>query len=325
MKKKSVIWGLFVFFAILGFLFLNKYSGGAVSKIVSTFTDNDFGFDKNTPGYANFAKLAQGCPRKDCIPSIDDPIFESVDAADEWLEEPDTVFVLKTGGEVRAYPQKILNWHEIVNDEIGGNPVAVTFCPLCGSGLAFDRSFEGEILEFGVSGKLHNNDLVMYDRNTNTLWQQITGEALVGKHFGKVLKQISMGTQTWESFKKDNPNAVVLSRETGYSRNYNQYPYGSYETDKSVNFPIEGGVDMTLHPKEVVFGIVVGQEAKAYRQKTLESEKNITDTVGGVSVNISYNNGNVSVRSTKTGDEISVTRLFWFAWKAFRPETTIYE
>lgn len=276
-----------------------------------------------TPGQENLSKLMQGCPGKDCIPSLDKPKFESVSAADRWLKPDDVIFSLNYKGESRAYPQRILNWHEIVNDVAAGDPIAITFCPLCGSALAFDRRVEGQVLEFGVSGKLKNNDLVMYDRQTDTLWQQITGEAIVGKLKGEKLKQISLDGLRWEQFVQENPQGKVLSRETGFSRDYSTYPYGTYEQDRETLFPVEGGPDETIHPKSVVYGIEVLGRFKAYPEDKLKKQK-VKDLVDNVAVEIADKNGDVTVKRLDTGEEIVPVRLFWFAWKAFHPETELY-
>ena len=124
--------------------------------------------------------LQQGCPVKDCIPSIDDPVYLTVEEADSELNPNDRIFGVSHNGEAKAFPQRIMNWHEIVNTFMGDTPVAITFCPLCGTAETFVREVNGEIAEFGVSGKLYNSDLVMYDRNEGSLWQQITGEAIIG-------------------------------------------------------------------------------------------------------------------------------------------------
>ena len=296
-----------------------------IMKKVTSISSGGFSIDKNTPGYETFRELISGCPFKDCIPSIDEPKFEGIKKADDWLEDDNVVFVLSYKNEVRAYPQRILNRHEIVNDEVGGTPVAITFCPLCGSALAFERTLENEVLEFGVSGKLHNSDLVMYDRQTESLWQQITGEAIVGKLIGKKLSQISMGTMLWSQFKETYDKGQILSRNTGRSKStYDIYPYGNYEEDASVTFPVEGGVDTTIHPKTVVFGIEVGGGSKAYPISKLEKELTIRDRVGGVSVEIRYDGGNVNARRLDNGSKLAETRLFWFAWKAFYPNTELY-
>lgn len=283
-----------------------------------------FDFDENTPGYDNYLQLSQGCPFKDCISSIDDPTFESVSDADEWLEPDDVVFALNYKGETRGYSQRILNWHEIVNDEVAGDSLAITYCPLCGSALAFESTVDGQVLKFGVSGKLHDNDLVMYDRNTESLWQQITGEAIVGEKFGTRLVQIPLSGMRWSQFKEDFPKAKVLSRDTGYSRNYDRYPYGSYEQDRTTLFPVSGGVDDTIHPKAVVYGVEIDKSFKAYQEDKIKNEGEVEDTLGGVKIKILYNNGDVAVERQDSGEEIPATRLFWFAWKAFRSETELY-
>ena len=283
-----------------------------------------FDFDENTPGYENYTKLLQGCPFKDCIPSIDNPVFESVSNADNWLNDDNVVFALDYKGEARAYPQRILNSHEIVNDVVADDPILISFCPLCGSALAFDRKVDGQTSEFGVSGKLLNNDLIMYDRQTESLWEQITGEAIVGEQFGKRLKQIPMSGMRWSQFKQEFPNGKVLSRDTGFSRNYDRYPYGTYEQDRSTLFPVEGGIDQTIHPKTVVYGVEVNGKFKAYEEDKIKAQGTIKDKIGGVEIEISYNNGDVTVKNLDTGEEVVATRLFWFAWKSFRPETKLY-
>jgi hypothetical protein len=291
-----------------------------------------FSVNKDTPGYENFKELRQGCPFKDCIPSIDQPQFETAPEADKWLNDNDVVFALDYKGVQRAYPQRILNWHEIVNDIVSRDPIAVTFCPLCGSAITFDRRVKldsggDQVLEFGVSGKLHNNDLVMYDRQSESLWQQITGEAIVGKFFTKKLKPIPMDTMRWGEWKILHTNTMVLSRNTGYARDYDRYPYDDYEQDTSTLFPVEGGIDATIHPKTVVFGVEVGNDAKAYPLEKLQKSKalKLQDMVGGVEIEISYSNGEVMMKRLDTGERLAPVRLFWFAWKAFHPETDLYK
>jgi hypothetical protein len=297
--------------------------GTVVNKVSETLDLNDgFSFDSSTPGYETYVDLTQGCPFKDCIKSIDNPEFESADVADQWLDGADLVFVLDYKGEARSYSQRILNRHEIVNDEIDSEPVVVTFCPLCGSALAFERTLDGQVLEFGVSGKLHNNDLVMYDRQTESLWQQITGVAIAGELFGTRLKQISFGAMTWEEAKSRYPSIMSLKRPRASSA-YDTYPYGDYENDPNPLFPMD--TDSTIHPKTVVFGVEVEEEYKAYPEEKLKTQDSkLKDQVGNVAVEIGYNNGDVRVRRLDTGEDVVATRLFWFAWAAFRPETELY-
>lgn len=308
-----------------------KEVGKTVSNRAKSLIGGGGGFDfaDDVPGRENLDQLRQGCPYKDCIPAIDEPKFESVEEANSWLKDEDVVFALDWKGEQKAYPQRILNWHELVNDVVGGEPILMSFCPLCGSVLAFERTVEGRVLDFGVSGKLHNSDLVMYDRQTESLWQQITGEAIVGDFFETKLKQVSTDTLRWGDWKSSHPGTKVLSRETGYSRDYNRYPYGSYEQDESVYFPVEGGIDNTIHPKSVVFGVEVNGDFKAYTKEAVErdtaEDSVITDRVGGERIRLSYNSGEVFVENLGTRGEIPVTRLFWFAWKVFHPETELYD
>jgi len=324
-----ILLAIFVFAGLAVVIFFARGRGDSVQEVAQKAKNivagrDGFSFDESTPGYETYKKLLQGCPVKDCIVSIDKPNFESVSKAGNWLEADDVVFALDYKGEARAYPQRIMNWHEIVNDEIAGDPITISFCPLCGSALAFDRKVDGQILEFGVSGKLHNNDLIMYDRQTESLWQQITGEAIVGELFGKRLKQIPMSGMRWSQFKEEFPQGQVLSRDTGFSRNYDQYPYGSYEQDTNTLFPVEGGVDQTIHPKAVVYGVEIEESYKAYPEDKIKAEGEIEDVVGGVRIKVSYKNGDVTVVRGDNGEEIPATRLFWFAWIAFNPDTKLY-
>lgn len=270
--------------------------------------------------------LLQGCFGKDCIPSINIPKFETVKDADTWLAAGDRVFALHYQGVVKAYPQKILNWHEIVNDDINGTPIAITFCPLCGSALAFERKVDGVITEFGVSGKLHNSDLVMYDKYEGNLWQQITGEGIVGPaaRRNEVLKQIPIVTTSWEAWKKEHPNTEVLSRDTGNVRNYDQYPYGTYEEDDEIYFGVKG-LNRQLQIKTVVYGVEVGGASKAYPEQIFEKNSIVSDTLGGVPLRLEKTtDGKIIITNVQTNTEIIPIRLFWFAWAAFHPDTELY-
>lgn len=272
----------------------------------------------------DLSKLKQGCPVKDCIPAIDSPKFISADEAEARKEitDNDAVFVLDLNGEAKAYPQKILNWHEIVNDTVGGKNVAVTFCPLCGTAIGFERPPD---TTFGVSGKLFNSNLVMYDRKTETLWQQLGGEAIVGDLVGQKLKQVPVDTLLWKDWKKLHPETKVLSQDTGHSRDYNSYPYGSYETDRSVYFPAEGASDSRLHPKQIVWGIEINGKFKAYDDKKLAEVGKLDDNFNEVTLKIERNKEG-QVRVTKEdGSQITPERAMWFAWVSFHPDTELFK
>jgi hypothetical protein len=163
-------------------------------------------------------EIRSGGPPKDGIPSIDDPAFVSTEAAARWLEPREPVIAVRHGGQTKAYPLQILTWHEIVNDEVGGLPVAVTFCPLCNAALVFDRRLDGRAVEFGTTGKLRKSDLVMYDRRTDSWWQQFTGRGIVGEHAGERLRQVPSRVVAFADLAGAEPEARVLSRETGYDR-----------------------------------------------------------------------------------------------------------
>ena len=174
----------------------------------------------------DYDEIISGGPPPDGIPAIDDPVFESVNEADEWLGEDWPVMLFELNGDARAYPLAILIHHEIVNDVVGDRPVAVTFCPLCNATIAFDRTLpDGILLDFGTTGNLRNSDLVMYDRQTKSWWQQFTGEAIVGELTGTRLEFLPSQIVAWSDFKASHPDGKVLSRETGYNRPYGLNPY----------------------------------------------------------------------------------------------------
>jgi hypothetical protein len=222
-----------------------------------------------------------GGPPKDGIPSIDEPRFVSVAEADEFLAPREPVAVLEHRGAARAYPLQILVWHEIVNDEIGGEPVAVTFCPLCNSTVAFSRQVEGRTLEFGTTGMLRNSDLVMYDRETESWWQQITADAVVGELTGTELEVLPSQLLSWKEFQRSHPEGEVLSRDTGFSRQYGNNPYVGYDQPDSQPFLFEGETNDALPPKERVAAVKTADGAVVYPFSRLAEESPINDEIGG--------------------------------------------
>lgn len=270
------------------------------------------------------AKIRDGGPPKDGIPSIDSPKFVSVSEADKWIEDNELVLALEYKGIKRVYPLQILVWHEIVNDNIAGDPILITYCPLCGSGIAYERKLNGEDVEFGTSGKLYNSNLVMYDRKTDTYWSQIGGQAIVGELTGMKLKEIPIDTVVWRDWKSAHPDSEVLSQDTGFNRQYGTDPYGNYYENSFLMFPVESQ-DNRIHAKTVVFGIEVNGMFKAYRESDLKETPSITDTLGGVNIKVERDSvGVVKITDTDTGEEIVKERDFWFAWYAFHPETQLY-
>jgi hypothetical protein len=242
----------------------------------------------------DLSTLRSGGPPKDGIPSIDDPSFVSVDAAQDWIAPKEPIIVIEQNGVAKGYPLQILTHHEIVNDEIGGTPVAVTFCPLCYSSIAFRRTLDGEPVTFGVSGMLRHSDLVMYDRKTETLWQQLTGEAIVGDQVGETLEVVPSQLIAFRQFAENFPDAQVLSRETGYSRPYGQNPYAGYDNVDESPFLYDGPTDDRLPPKEKVVTVSLGNTHKAYPHSVTEKKRVVHDTVGDRSLVVFHAAGAVS-------------------------------
>lgn len=199
--------------------------------------------------------LLSGGPPPDGIPAIDAPAFEPVGSV-AWLSPDEPVIALATESGARAYPVQILMWHEIVNDVVDSRPVSVTYCPLCNTALAFDRRVDDLVLDFGVSGLLFNSDLVMYDRQTESLWPQIEGEAVAGVLTGTVLERIPVQMISWQAFADQYPQGWVLSRQTGHDRDYGRNPYIGYDAPGSGPlFPTDGDDDDRLAAKQRVIGI----------------------------------------------------------------------
>lgn len=196
----------------------------------------DDGADPRPPAGGRPAADAQGAgglprrqplrgPGKDGIPAIDDPAFQAAAEADAWLDDGDRVVGLYHDGEARAYPQSILVWHEIVNDTVAGENIAVTYCPLTGTALGYLR---GETT-LGVSGRLVNSNLIMFDRASDSLWPQILSAGIGGPHEGQGLEEVRVVWTTWGRWRERHPDTRVLTTDTGYLRNYNRDPYGGYK------------------------------------------------------------------------------------------------
>lgn len=277
--------------------------------------------DDGTNYIVHPSKIEDGGPPQDGIPSIDNPQFISVNQADQWIEDNELILALEHNNVTRAYPLQILVFHEIVNDNLNGDPIAVTYCPLCGSGIAYERKLDGEPVEFGTSGKLYNSNLVMYDRKTETYWSQIDGVGILGERAGNTLTPVPIDTVSWGRWKQHHPDAAVLSKDTGYMRPYGDDPYGSYYNDTFVFFDVENRDDR-IHPKTVVYGININGSFKAYRDNDITDT--ITDTVAGETITATRNDDG-TVTFTHDSTPIAKERDFWFAWYAFHPTTELYQ
>ena len=259
--------------------------------------------------------IFSGGPPRDGIPPLDSPRFETVISADNWLEDLEPVILLDHEGEVRAYPLQILTWHEIVNDEIAGDPIAVTYCPLCNTALVFRRpTIDGEILTFGTSGNLRFSDLVMWDRQTESWWQQFTGEAIVGDLTGTKLESLPAGIISWVDFKSKYPDAQVLSIETGYQRSYGRNPYAGYDNINSHPFAFVGDLDTQLPAMARVVGISLEDgQGGAFSLDLLSENQVINENLGELPVVLFWKSGTASALdsgSIADGRDIGTTSVF---------------
>jgi len=263
----------------------------------------------------DYVEIFSGGPPRDGIPPIDSPRFESIESADKWIEDLEPVILLDHEGEVRAYPLQILTWHEIVNDEIAGDPIAVTFCPLCNTALVFLRpTINSEILTFGTSGNLRYSDLVMWDRQTESWWQQFTGEAIVGDLTGTKLESLPAAIISWVDFKSKYPDAQVLSIETGFQRSYGRNPYAGYDNINSQPFAFVGDLDAQLPAMARVVGISLEDgQGGAFSLDLLRENQVLNEKIGELPVVLFWKSGTASALDSSSiadGRDIGTTGVF---------------
>lgn len=239
-------------------------------------------------------EIRSGGPPRDGIPPIDHPQFVTLSSANSWLHDREPVIAVQRNGVAKAYPLQILIWHEIVNDTLGDEPIAVTFCPLCNSAVAFQRQLDEHVLDFGTTGRLRHSDLVMWDRQTESWWQQLTGEAIIGTLAGKRLTMIPASLVSYAAFKQTFPDGRVLSQETGFHREYGRNPYRGYDASDSTPFLLSGSPDPRLPPMERVVAITLEGQNKAYPYRVLAEQRVVYDTVGTQTVVVLYNAGTAS-------------------------------
>lgn len=262
------------------------------------------------------AQIISGGPPPDGIPPIDDPQFISIAEADAWIGETEPVVYLEMNGEVHAYPVQILMWHEIVNDTVGGVPVAVTYCPLCNSAVSFQREIRGEVTTFGTSGRLFASALVMYDRATESLWTHFNGQAVVGVLAGEALPPIASPLLAWSDFKSSFPDGRVLDRDaTGFNRSYGTNPYTGYDNPNNQPFLFRGTVDERAVAMQRVVGVTVEDSARAWSVDAIsDGEASATnDQVGDTDVVIFWKAGQSSaleVSDIDSGRDVGSVGVF---------------
>ncbi len=282
----------------------------------------------------DYGEVLSGGPPKDGIPSIDDPIFIAVSEMRE-LTDNEPVIGLSVNGDARAYPLSILTWHEIVNDTIGGVPVAVTYCPLCNAAIVFDRRVEGQATEFGTTGKLRNSDLIMYDRQTESWWQQFLGEAIVGERTGTQLKVLPARLESWSRFKARHPDGQVQVPNNPGMRRYGANPYVGYD---GANFPFlyRGSYPEGISPMARV--VAIGGQAWALdllrEQGRVEAggliltwEAGQNSALDTRAISQGRDIGNVLVQRQGDGglEDVAYDVTFAFVFHAFRPEGTLHK
>ena len=271
-----------------------------------------------------FDQIVSGGPPKDGIPALLSPQFVTASEA-SFLKPEDRVLALSRDKEAKAYPIKILNWHEVVNDTLAGEPILVTYCPLCGTGIGFDPLVNGSAYTFGVSGLLYQSDLLMYDHQTESLWSQIDMEAVAGPMIGTKLTHIFLDHTTWGEWRARHSTTLVLSTKTGSFRNYDSDPYGDYAQRRDLMFDVQH-FDPSYPTKEWVLGIEIDNTFKAYPFSELEKVSQLLiDQVNGQTVHIHFiPRANSASITAADGKPLPSIMAYWFAWYTFHPDTQVF-
>jgi hypothetical protein len=266
-------------------------------------------------------EILHGGPPRDGIPALDHP--EAVPALKASWDADTRVLGVSWNGAARAYPVAILDWHELVNDTLAGRPILVSYCPLCGTGIVFDRRVDGNARSFGVSGLLYRSDLLMYDRETDSLWSQISAEAVTGPLLGRRLQLVRSSMTRWGAWQETHPDTTVITRRTGHRRDYGRSPYGDYARSTRLAFPALS--DPRHHPKTPTVGLrVPGGASRAYpATEVMRAGGSVEESFEGKPVRIAYD-AESEVFEVQAPQELEVVQGYWFAWTAFHPETSVF-
>lgn len=323
------------------FLIMNRSSKPKVpsQEVVENLQKNQPTLSKNEDEFLRILEqnAISGGPSKDGIPAVEKPQYTSSSEADQWLRSNDVVFGVDYQGFIAAYPLRILVWHEILNETISEEKISITYCPLTGTAIGFKGQITKDLSSsFGVSGKLVNSNLIMYDRLTDSYWSQVLGKAINGPAYGRSLEEFPIVWTTWERWKKKYPETKVLSKETGFARNYDVSgdPYGSYlkddrgyyTSDRLIFEPINK--DSRLKPKTVVVGVRDKQgNAVAILKDFLRDRKTVETRLGDSDILITYNEelDFHEAKVKQTGERINSFDAMWFAWVAFYPDTKLIQ
>jgi hypothetical protein len=253
--------------------------------------------------------IVSGGPGKDGIPALNSPAFSKIEDAD-FPDEAPGIFI-EFDGERRFYPYAILVWHEIVNDRVGSVDVAVTFCPLCATGIVFDRRIGDDVLTFGVSGLLFESNLLMYDTGTESLWSQAKTEAVVGSYAGTKLNVLPMQLITFRELEEKYPEAEVLSTDTGYRRDYQRNPYAGYEETEALYYPVSVS-DKRYPAKEILYVIPLDNASIALPYREIQDGKVHTFTTLDKELIVERDGSEIFV--TIDGASAPGYYEMWFSW-----------
>jgi hypothetical protein len=267
-------------------------------------------------------EIHRGGPPRDGIPALDSPKIVAASTA-PWLDGERVIGVI-VGDAARAYPLSVLVWHELVNDRLADTPVLVTYCPLCATGLVFDRRVDGRELTFGVSGLLYQSDLLMFDRQTDGLWSQISAHAVTGPLRDRRLTLLRSRITTWADWKHRHPATTALSSDTGHRRAYGRTPYMGYAESETLVFPAP--LDRRYHPKMPTVGLrLTDGTARAYPARELErSGGDVAEQFAGRAIRVRYDSA-TKLFDVEAPPDVEVVEGFWFAWAAFHRDTTVFE
>jgi len=269
--------------------------------------------------------IRSGGPPKDGIPALTDPEVVPAKEADH-LDADDRVVGVVVNDKARAYPIGLLNWHECVNDKLGGVPVAVVYCPLCDSVTVVDRRLNGKTFEFGISGLLANSNVLLYDRTDQAIWSQVKLTAVSGPHAGESLKHLPFELTTFGEWRDEHPESDVLTFETGHQRNYKVNPYRRYFESDRLMFPVTS-MDERLSPKTQVIGVRMGDTVRAYAVPDIikKGKGRVEDKLDGKkTIILEARADKERIEIVKLPEEAEAVHTFWFAWAAFHPETGLY-
>ncbi len=271
------------------------------------------------------SSIRGGGPPRDGIPSLDEPKFMSIVDVD-FLDSDDRVIGVYRNGVAKAYPIRILNWHEVVNDDFAGSATLVTYCPLCGTGMVFDVQNDEFEFTFGVSGLLYNSDVLLYDRQTGSLWSQIMSQAITGPMKHTKLDLLPSRHTNWADWRELHPETLVLSTDTGYQRNYSSSPYLSYERSNRLMFDVENR-NRAYANKDLVLGLSIGDRHRAYPLEELEKQgaERFNDELAEQQLTVVWSESANSAHVLDQSEtEIPTVLAYWFAWYAFHPQTEIF-